>query len=289
MRDLLKAVVFIHENNIMHRDIKCANLLLSDGKLKLGDFGTAHRIDPQKPCVEMKGTLRFMAPEVCKEEAHDCSCDIWSIGCTLVEMLTGQQPMPHIEGNYLQVIAQLTSLGIDDTVPIPEGIKGHARSFITQCLTVNASLRSSARTLLSHPFVTHTDVNDRKKNTFQDGPKKFKKAVQKLRMMSKVGMLKDGVLGSPKGKSGTHLTVSGNTVAAKNGGCESPEETPALHRYTSEYFDRKFSGWGGEMDVPKADSLPEEEEKRKFSGWGCGGDNDDDDKRHGSVWCAYDT
>eukprot|EP00760_Papus_ankaliazontas_P038946 PhM_4_TR9430/c0_g1_i1/m.60276 len=168
LRELLRAVAFLHENNIMHRDIKCANLMLANGKVKLGDFGTACQLTEKEPTTnEMKGTLRFMAPEVAKEEQYGLACDVWSIGCTLVEMLTGKQPMPHIEGNYLQVIAALCRMEHGESIPIPDSITHVlARNFIANCLHVDPAMRPSVKTLLSDPFLTHNDLEDRKMEMF---------------------------------------------------------------------------------------------------------------------------
>eukprot|EP00760_Papus_ankaliazontas_P023981 PhM_4_TR2110/c2_g1_i1/m.57482 len=289
MRELVRAVAFLHENSIMHRDIKCANLMLSDGKLKLGDFGTACRIDPDHEQTEMKGTLRFMAPEVAKEEPHDTKCDIWSIGCTLMEMLTGRQPMPHIEGNYLQTIAALCRMEPGDVVPIPDSITGQARNFISACLQVDATMRPSAKTLLTDPYLTHSEAVDRKKDLFagKRARARLKKAVDRLRVANKIGKL----LGKKDPFNASGSQKSEPTI-------EEEVESKPLTRINTEYFDRKFSGWG--MDVPSAlqgaklgnNDDDDFDEKRKFSGWGFDVEEDGDEEevrqKRGSVWVAYD-
>eukprot|EP00760_Papus_ankaliazontas_P023984 PhM_4_TR2110/c2_g1_i2/m.57468 len=306
MRELVRAVAFLHENSIMHRDIKCANLMLSDGKLKLGDFGTACRIDPDHEQTEMKGTLRFMAPEVAKEEPHDTKCDIWSIGCTLMEMLTGRQPMPHIEGNYLQTIAALCRMEPGDVVPIPDSITGQARNFISACLHVNPEKRPTAKTLLTDPFLTHTAFSERQKDLFagKRARERFKKAFDKIRAAGAIGRL----LGK---KSAFGLASTLPTDAPRPADEVEPN---GLVRMESKYFDRKFSGWGEPL-APIARAAPGggfgtvqsgasgqslltarmsnagDAQPMAFSGWGLNDDDDDDDEdneKRGSVWSAYD-
>ena len=88
----------MHVRNTIHRDIKGANILVdNNGTCKLTDFGTATRISsimekmPKEPLV-LKGTLNWMAPEVIKQTMLGRQSDIWSVGCTVLEMATGQPP-----------------------------------------------------------------------------------------------------------------------------------------------------------------------------------------------------
>eukprot|EP00760_Papus_ankaliazontas_P023980 PhM_4_TR2110/c1_g3_i1/m.57491 len=327
MRELVRAVAFLHENSIMHRDIKCANLMLSDGKLKLGDFGTACRIDPDHEQTEMKGTLRFMAPEVAKEEPHDTKCDIWSIGCTLMEMLTGRQPMPHIEGNYLQTIAALCRMEPGDVVPIPKSIVGLARGFIQRCLQVDPEKRPTAKTLLSDPFLTHNIASDRKKMVYEktsmgscthNPPHNIRSrnmATSSGTAVSRVGGGRSTGTIQSAGRAAVVQSPDQASVgfAASNASLVSVslDGVPAT-RFDSDYYDRKFSGWG--MEVPVLDPNGgggggSEADDRKFSGWGIVNDDvavatdtlldegdlsaddvasvDSATMKRASVWCDY--
>lgn len=88
---ILTALVYLHSQNIIHRDLKCANVLLTDDLTpKLTDFGTAKIIpntdidDIAKISASLKGTPYYMAPEVLKRTGHNHSADIWSFGCMVI-------------------------------------------------------------------------------------------------------------------------------------------------------------------------------------------------------------
>ena len=96
MYKILKGVQYLHKNNIIHRDIKCANILINNkGKVKIGDFGLARNITPNhtKKYTYKVVTLWFRAPELLLGETlYGTAIDVWSCGCVLGELLTGVCP-----------------------------------------------------------------------------------------------------------------------------------------------------------------------------------------------------
>jgi mitogen-activated protein kinase kinase kinase 4 len=155
-RQLLEAVNCLHEHGIVHRDIKSANIFLtSDGNLKLGDFGCCmklknHSTMPGELCT-LVGTPAYMAPEMFTRnsiEGHGRSSDIWSIGCVVLEMLSGRRPWHDLENSY-QIMFKV---GMGETPEVPDEICTEGKSFISHCLRQDPRLRWSTGQLLCHPF-----------------------------------------------------------------------------------------------------------------------------------------
>ncbi|XP_033099180.1 mitogen-activated protein kinase kinase kinase 4-like [Anneissia japonica] len=158
MYEIVTAVSVLHENGIIHRDIKGANIFLSsDGHLKLGDFGSAIKLSSRQTLPgeisEYLGTPAYMAPEVIKQsekkEGYGRASDIWSIGCVLIEMLTGKRPWHEYRHEYSIVY----KVG-DGAIPkIPEAASEEAKDFLHHCLQHNPEDRWTANRLLEHPFI----------------------------------------------------------------------------------------------------------------------------------------
>ncbi|KAI5100980.1 mitogen-activated protein kinase kinase kinase 19 [Silurus meridionalis] len=103
-RQILEGVVYLHDNRVIHRDLKGNNIMLMpSGIIKLIDFGCARRLNclthsgsRSDFLTSVHGTPYWMAPEVINESGHGKKSDIWSIGCTVFEMATGKPPLAHM-------------------------------------------------------------------------------------------------------------------------------------------------------------------------------------------------
>ncbi|KAG7557091.1 Protein kinase domain [Arabidopsis suecica] len=151
-KQILDGLKYLHDKGFIHRDIKCANILVdANGAVKLADFGLAKvsKLNDSKSC---KGTPFWMAPEVINPKGNDdgygSPADIWSLGCTVLEMCTGHIP-------YFGLTPVQAQIRIErGTLPdIPDTLSLDARDFIVTCLKVNPEERPTAAELLNHPFV----------------------------------------------------------------------------------------------------------------------------------------
>ena len=152
-RQILEGVAYLHDNKIVHRDIKGANILRnSNDNIKLADFGASKRL--QTICSGLKscqGTPYWMAPEVIKQESYTGKADIWSIGATVVEMLTGDHPW-----HTFEPFAAMFKIGAGKHPDLPSHCSKYAEDFLLLCFNRDKSLRPSARELLDTPFVKLT-------------------------------------------------------------------------------------------------------------------------------------
>lgn len=153
-RQILHGLKYLHDQNVVHRDIKCANILVhANGSVKLADFGLA-KATKLNDAKSFKGTALWMAPEVVnrKNQGYGLAADIWSLGCTVLEMLTRQFPYSDLD-NPMQVLFRI---GKGEPPAVPSTLSIDARDFINHCLQVDPSARPTASQLLEHPFVKRT-------------------------------------------------------------------------------------------------------------------------------------
>ncbi|KAM7513809.1 hypothetical protein LguiA_003392 [Lonicera macranthoides] len=150
-RQILSGLAYLHGRNTVHRDIKGANILVDpNGEIKLADFGMAKHITACSSMLSFKGSPYWMAPEVVMNtNGYSLAVDIWSLGCTILEMATSKPPWGQYEG-----VAAIFKIGNSKDIPeIPDHLSYEAKSFIKQCLQRDPLARPTASKLLDHPFV----------------------------------------------------------------------------------------------------------------------------------------
>ncbi|KAI0501524.1 hypothetical protein KFK09_016469 [Dendrobium nobile] len=156
-RHILKGLAYLHSTNNIHRDIKGANLLVDvNGAVKLADFGMAKHLSRAAPALSLKGSPYWMAPEVVqatmnKDVGYDFAVDIWSLGCTIIEMFTGKHPWSGLEG----AAAMFKVLHKDP--PMPETLSAEGKDFLQRCFRRNPAERPTANMLLDHPFIRNSN------------------------------------------------------------------------------------------------------------------------------------
>lgn len=157
VRQILLGLNYLHERDIIHRDIKGANMLVDNkGGIKISDFGISKKVEDNllpgsrahRP--SMQGSVFWMAPEVVKQTAYTQKADIWSVGCLIVEMLTGEHPFPHL--TQMQAIFKL---GMSAKPTIPADISADAENFLQLTFELDHEKRPSAAELLKHPWLAN--------------------------------------------------------------------------------------------------------------------------------------
>lgn len=153
VRDVLRALTYLHAEQKVHRDVKAANVLLhvsqGDCSVKLADFGVAGQLHARmKKDRTFVGTPYWMSPEVIKQCGYDTKADIWSVGIMAMELLEGEPPYADLH--------PMKVLHLVPRNPPPELAPTYSRAcrdFVAQCLTRDPLRRPTASTLLKHKFI----------------------------------------------------------------------------------------------------------------------------------------
>ncbi|XP_048575655.1 mitogen-activated protein kinase kinase kinase A isoform X2 [Nematostella vectensis] len=153
---ILKGLSFLHDVNIIHRDLKGANILLDKEKrfLKLTDFGIAHAVEGVVTSTGVYASSSFTAsvywtsPELMLGERYGKNTDIWSLGCTIIEMLFGKPPL-HLDDitNHMQAMLRISTYRVN----VPDSASDICKNFLAKCICPRKG-RSSAEALLESDY-----------------------------------------------------------------------------------------------------------------------------------------
>ena len=155
-KQILLGLEYLHYHGLIHRDIKGANILVNnDGLVKLSDFGSARKIQ-QSFLNSFIGTTCWMAPEILLDKNYEWYADIWSLGCTVFEMLTGKPPF--IGWSHYEISLKVINYS-ETEYKFPSHISLLAKDFILCCLKKIPYKRYNVKKLLSHPFILKADID----------------------------------------------------------------------------------------------------------------------------------
>ncbi|KAF8026248.1 hypothetical protein BT93_F2910 [Corymbia citriodora subsp. variegata] len=190
-RKILRGLEYLHENGLVHGDVKSQNLLMGSDGLKVADLGCARFVEPRPSsrmlspsqafsgvdsrkthdaCGEdgvpsehttissdvFSGTPMFMAPEVARNEEQSFPSDVWSVGCTVIEMATGKGPWA--ESDPVSVLYRIGFSG--DAPEIPRQLSDSGKDFLAKCLARDPRERCSVKELLGHPFLDESKTSE---------------------------------------------------------------------------------------------------------------------------------
>ena len=173
-QQLVAALAYVHSRSMVHRDIKGANVLVTqEGKLKLSDFGAAKQLsnNPGAGAATLIGTPLYMAPELLKGTLMDDAsgtgtvsledrqkADVWSLGITVLEMMNrGDVPWPPFD-NVIEAFTHIADDGLGHPI-VPDHVSLRARSFLELCFKRNPAERATAAQLQEHPWLARSGVN----------------------------------------------------------------------------------------------------------------------------------
>ncbi|OMJ93872.1 hypothetical protein SteCoe_3063 [Stentor coeruleus] len=166
------ALNYIHENKIIHRDLKTQNIFLTkNGDIKIGDFGICRVLSKSDEFASTSvGTPYYIAPEVCRGELYDYKADVWSLGCIIYELCSLRRPF---EGESIATV--LNNILNVTPEPLPDFYSETLTSIIFQMLQKNTSLRPTIAEVIAtsnmHSF------SERGKDNFAKPRKSYQKEI----------------------------------------------------------------------------------------------------------------
>lgn len=163
IRQTLNGLAYLHDKGVIHRDIKAANLLLDANNIvKLADFGVSTKVN--NSAMTLAGSLNWMAPEIITNKGASTISDIWSLGATVVELLTGKPPYH----NLLDINIYYAMENKDEQYYPPASLSNESKEFLKLCLQKNMFERATAKDLLNHPWIKSALNNEDKLSKYKE-------------------------------------------------------------------------------------------------------------------------
>uniref|UniRef100_A0A8D3D1H9 Serine/threonine-protein kinase PLK n=1 Tax=Scophthalmus maximus TaxID=52904 RepID=A0A8D3D1H9_SCOMX len=150
LRQIVSGLKYLHEQEILHRDLKLGNFFVSEAmELKVGDFGLAAKLEPAgNRRKTICGTPNYLSPEVLNKQGHGCESDIWALGCVMYTMLLGRPPFEttNLKETYRCIREARYSL--------PSSLSPQAKQLIASLLAKIPEDRPNLYHILRHDFFT---------------------------------------------------------------------------------------------------------------------------------------
>ncbi|XP_023251643.1 serine/threonine-protein kinase 17A [Seriola lalandi dorsalis] len=162
MRQILEGVSFLHQNNIVHLDLKPQNILLTScsplGDIKIVDFGLSRMVCSHQELREIMGTPEYVAPEILNYEPISTATDMWSIGVLTYVMLTGISPF--LGEDKQETFLNISQLSVSYTEEELQQLDQAALSFIQMLLRKQPQDRATAEQCLKHPWLQSSESQE---------------------------------------------------------------------------------------------------------------------------------
>uniref|UniRef100_A0A7N8XDB0 Serine/threonine-protein kinase PLK n=1 Tax=Mastacembelus armatus TaxID=205130 RepID=A0A7N8XDB0_9TELE len=150
LRQIVSGLKYLHEQEILHRDLKLGNFFVSESMdLKVGDFGLAAKLEPAgNRRKTICGTPNYLSPEVLNKQGHGCESDIWALGCVMYTMLLGRPPFEttNLKETYRCIREARYAL--------PSSLSSQAKQLIANLLAKIPEDRPNLDHILRHDFFT---------------------------------------------------------------------------------------------------------------------------------------
>ena len=148
---VLKGLAYLHERQIMHRDLKSKNILIdADGGTKLADFGVSRELNAATMARSMVGTPLFMAPEVLDGEPYDFVADVWSLGIVALHVANGEIPR---RGTPVRELMRMVIAQEPPAINYPQQWSPEFSEFVSMCLVKNPARRANCKMLLRSSWI----------------------------------------------------------------------------------------------------------------------------------------
>jgi len=236
MRQIVQACQYLHDNKIIHRDLKLGNLFLNDDmELKIGDFGLATKVDFEGERKKtLCGTPNYIAPEVLNKKGHSYEVDVWSLGCILYTLLIGKPPFETscLKDTYAKIKKN------EYTIP-PNKVSATAKNLINNLLQADPNLRPTMCQILQDEFFYSGYLPPRLPTTCLSMPPRFDRDNSMHPMSMNMMSCSNNLMSN----NGNAQMIMGNNMAGSNGGIGSVSS--ALRKPLLEINDGKSAQTNG--------------------------------------------